>query len=52
MTNKNIYMNLGGLDPELVIKAAPGENTAGRKRRKRSVRFATFRMLVILPLRI
>jgi len=37
MTNKNIYRSLGGLDPELVMKAAPSENTAGRKRRKRSV---------------
>ena len=25
MTNKNIYMSLGGLDPELIMKAAPAE---------------------------
>lgn len=25
MTNKNIYRSLGGLDPELIAKAAPAE---------------------------
>lgn len=31
MTNKNIYMNLGGLDPELIMKAAPAEKAKKRK---------------------
>lgn len=30
MTNKNIYISLGGLDPELIIKAAP-DNKAQKK---------------------
>ena len=33
MTNKNIYMNLGGLDPELIAKAAPAEKVQKKKRR-------------------
>ena len=32
MTNKNIYMSLGGLDPELIMKAAPAEKV--QKKRK------------------
>ena len=31
MTNKNIYMNLGGLEPELIMKAAPAEKAKKRK---------------------
>ena len=33
MTNKNIYMNLGGLDPELIMKAAPAEKVQKKKSR-------------------
>ena len=33
MTNKNIYMNLGGLDPELIMKAAPAEKMQKKKSR-------------------
>ena len=32
MTNKNIYISLGGLDPELVMKAAPAEKVQKKKR--------------------
>ena len=32
MTNKNIYMSLGGLDPELIIKAAPAEKVQKKKK--------------------
>ena len=31
MTNKNIYMSLGGLDPELIMKAAPAEKVQKKK---------------------
>ena len=33
MTNKNIYMSLGGLDPELIMKAAPAEKAQKKKSR-------------------
>ena len=33
MTNKNIYMSLGGLDPELIAKAAPAEKVQKKKNR-------------------
>ncbi len=32
MTNKNIYRSLGGLDPELVAKAAPAEKVQKKKK--------------------
>ena len=32
MTNKNIYMSLGGLDPELIMKAAPAEKVQKKKK--------------------
>lgn len=32
MTNKNIYRSLGGLDPELIAKAAPAEKVQKKKR--------------------
>ena len=32
MTNKNIYMSLGSLDPELVAKAAPAEKVQKKKK--------------------
>ncbi len=32
MTNKNIYRSLGGLDPELIAKAAPAEKVQNKKR--------------------
>ena len=32
MTNKNIYMNLGGLDPELIRKAAPAEKVQKKEK--------------------
>lgn len=32
MTNKNIYRSLGGLDPELIMKAAPAEKVQKKKR--------------------
>ena len=32
MTSKNIYMSLGGLDPELIMKAAPAEKAQKKKR--------------------
>ncbi len=32
MTNKNIYVSLGGLDPELIIKAAPAEKVKNKKK--------------------
>ena len=31
MTNKNIYMSLGGLDPTLIAKAAPAEKVQKKK---------------------
>ena len=31
MTNKNIYRSLGGLDPELIMKAAPAEKVQRKK---------------------
>ena len=33
MTNKNIYMSLGGLDPALIAKAAPAEKVQKKKSR-------------------
>ena len=32
MTNKNIYKSLGGLDPELILKAAPAEKVQKKKK--------------------
>ena len=32
MTNKNIYRSLGGLDPELIMKAAPAEKVQKKER--------------------
>ena len=32
MTNKNIYRSLGGLDPELIMKAAPAEKVQKKKK--------------------
>ncbi|MGM9643439.1 MAG: hypothetical protein ACI3XI_09545 [Eubacteriales bacterium] len=32
MTNKNIYRSLGGLDPELIAKAAPAEKVQKKKK--------------------
>lgn len=32
MTNKNIYISLGGLDPELIMKAAPAEKVQKKKK--------------------
>ncbi|MBQ7337739.1 MAG: hypothetical protein IJW40_04700 [Clostridia bacterium] len=32
MTNKNIYMSLSGLDPELIMKAAPAEKVQKKKK--------------------
>ena len=32
MTNKNIYRSLGGLDPELILKAAPAEKVQKKKK--------------------
>ena len=32
MTNKNIYRSLGGLDPELVMKAAPSDKVQKKKK--------------------
>ena len=32
MTNKNIYKSLGGLDPELIMKAAPAEKVQKKKK--------------------
>ena len=32
MTNKNIYKSLGGLDPELIMKAAPAEKAQKKKK--------------------
>ena len=32
MTNKNIYRSLGGLDPELIMKAAPADKVQKKKK--------------------
>ena len=38
MTNKNIYRSLGGLDPELIMKAAPAEKVQKKKKDNRGLR--------------
>lgn len=46
MTNKNIYMSLGGLDPELVMKAAPDNKV--RKKNNIWVKWAALAACIAL----
>lgn len=51
MTNKNIYRSLGGLDPELIMKAAPAEKVQ-RKKKNAWIRWGTVAACFILVLSI
>ena len=47
MTNKNLYEGLGGLDPELIEKAAPADLVKHRKKRG-WIRYASFAACLML----